>query len=146
MKLVDSNVWLALVLSGHNHHEDAQDWLQTETASGELIFCRSTQQSFLRLLTTAAIFKPFGNPPLTNSEAWGVYQSFLADRRIAFAKEPDGLDACWQRLALRNTASPKVWMDAYLAAFAISRGYQLVTIDQAFRQFDDLDLLLLKEQ
>jgi predicted nucleic acid-binding protein len=34
-------------------------------------------------------------------------------------------------------------MDAYLAAFAIAGGHQLITIDTAFRQFDGLDLLVL---
>ena len=143
MKLVDTNVWLALALSGHDHHASARDWVQTETNSGELLFCRSTQQSFLRLLTTAAIFKPFGNPVLTNAEAWGGYQGLLNDRRLGFAQEPAGLEDCWKRLVLRDAASPKLWMDAYLAAFAISGGYQLVTTDQAFRQFDALDSLIL---
>lgn len=40
-------------------------------------------------------------------------------------------------------ASPKLWMDAYLAAFARSAGYTLVTTDAAFTQFADLDLRLL---
>jgi predicted nucleic acid-binding protein len=34
-------------------------------------------------------------------------------------------------------------MDAYLAAFALAGGYQFVTIDKAFAQFDGLDLVLL---
>ena len=70
MKLPDSNIWLALALSFHEFHDAALDWLDGEKSEGELLFCRSTQQSFLRLLTTAAVFSPFGNPPLTNAEAW----------------------------------------------------------------------------
>jgi uncharacterized protein len=34
-------------------------------------------------------------------------------------------------------------MDAYLAAFAIAGGHQLVTTDKAFKQFQGLDLLVL---
>jgi predicted nucleic acid-binding protein len=34
-------------------------------------------------------------------------------------------------------------MDAYLAAFALVGGYQLVTSDKAFKQFKELDLLVL---
>jgi predicted nucleic acid-binding protein len=34
-------------------------------------------------------------------------------------------------------------MDAYLAAFAITGGYQLVTTDKAFKQFKGLNLLIL---
>lgn len=46
-------------------------------------------------------------------------------------------------LALRDTASPKLWMDAWLAAFAICAGLQLVTFDRGFAQFAGLELLLL---
>ncbi len=42
-----------------------------------------------------------------------------------------------------GTASPKLWMDAYMAAFARASGYRLVTTDAAFAQFDGLDLVLL---
>jgi predicted nucleic acid-binding protein len=34
-------------------------------------------------------------------------------------------------------------MDAYLAAFALAGGYAMVTTDSAFRQFSDVNLLLL---
>ncbi|HET6384896.1 MAG TPA: TA system VapC family ribonuclease toxin [Armatimonadota bacterium] len=143
MKLPDTNVWLALALSGHHFHAAVSEWLEGEQLAGSLLFCRSTQQSFLRLLTTAAILNPFGNPPLSNTEAWTVYQGLLADPRMVFAQEPDDLEVSWQRLAERDTASPKIWMDAYLAAFAIGGGHQLVTIDAGFTQYGGLDMLLL---
>jgi predicted nucleic acid-binding protein len=54
-----------------------------------------------------------------------------------------GLDRRWRQLAARDAASPKRWMDAYLAAFAQAGGYRLVTTDAAFRQFAGLDLVLL---
>jgi predicted nucleic acid-binding protein len=44
MTLVDSNVWLAVVLSGHDFHDTARDWLGAETALGGTFFCRATQQ------------------------------------------------------------------------------------------------------
>jgi predicted nucleic acid-binding protein len=34
-------------------------------------------------------------------------------------------------------------MDAYLAAFAVAASCRLVTTDSAFKQFADLDLLLV---
>ena len=43
----------------------------------------------------------------------------------------------------RDCASPKLWMDAYLAAFALAGRNQKVTTDAAFRQFQGLDLLVL---
>ncbi len=60
MKLVDSNVWLALALSGHDFHETAEDWLRTKTGADKLLFCRSTQQSLRQLLTTTAVLARSG--------------------------------------------------------------------------------------
>lgn len=42
----------------------------------------------------------------------------------------------------------KVWMDAYLAAFAIRAGLPLATLDADFRRFEaaDLQLRLLSDQ
>lgn len=87
---------------------------------------------------------PYGNPPLTNREAWSAYEAFLADDRITFrADEPVGVQPIWKQLAVRRTASPKLWMDAYLAAFALAGRYSMVTTDAAFLQFRGLDLLVL---
>jgi predicted nucleic acid-binding protein len=73
-----------------------------------------------------------------------VYEAFLSDDRIAFRPgEPAGLDSRWKQFTVRGTASPKLWMDAYLTAFALSGGYRLVTIDTAFRQFAGLDLQIV---
>jgi predicted nucleic acid-binding protein len=65
------------------------------------------------------------------------------DPRIGFADEPTDLELHWKRLSLRGSASPKLWMDAYLAAFAIAGGHQLVTIDAAFTQFTGLNAIVL---
>jgi uncharacterized protein len=142
--LCDSNVWLALALSGHVHHRTARDWLDGIDEPSSVLFCRATQQTFLRLLTNASVLAPYGNPPLTNDEAWDAYEALLADDRIAFrAGEPAGLQSRWQSWARRETASPKLWMDAFLAAFAQASGCRMVTTDAAFRQFHGLDLLVL---
>jgi toxin-antitoxin system PIN domain toxin len=143
MKLADTNVWLALVISKHLFHDAAQDWLDTETLDRNIVFCRCTLQSFLRLITTAAMLKPYGALPFNNREAWELYERLLADRRISIVNEPPGLEAQWKALATRETASPKVWMDAYLAAFAIAGAHQFVTTDHAFTQYTGLDLLVL---
>lgn len=144
MNLCDGNVWLALALSKHVHHAAARDWLDTIDQPATVLFCRATQQTLLRLLTNSAVLAPYGNPPLTNAEAWDVYQALLGDDRIALAaQEPPALESRWREFGVRDTASPKLWMDAYLAAFALTGGYRMVTSDSAFRQFDGLRLLLL---
>jgi predicted nucleic acid-binding protein len=55
------------------------------------------------------------------------------------------LDPHWKALGCRTTSSPKMWMDAFLAALAIAGGHQLVTIDKDFQQFPNLDCILLSK-
>ncbi|MGH9116169.1 MAG: TA system VapC family ribonuclease toxin [Acidimicrobiales bacterium] len=144
MNLCDVNVWIALALSEHVHQRVAREWFDSIAEPATALFCRATQQAFLRLLTNVAVLAPYGNPPLTNDEAWTAYQSLLSDDRVAFqALEPRDLESRWESFALRNEPSPKLWMDAYLAAYAVGSGCRMVTTDAAYRQFDGLDLLVL---
>ena len=112
-----------------------------------MCFCRATQQTLLRLLTNASVLSPYGNPPLTNRQASGKpTKLFLATiGSSCVPKEPAGLETHWERFAVCDTASPKLWMDAFLAAFALAGGYRMVTTDAAFKQFRGLDLELLGE-
>jgi toxin-antitoxin system PIN domain toxin len=145
MKLPDVNIWLALTLSGHSHHQAARIWLDGQEDHSSIYFCRATQQGLVRLLTTAEVLTAYGIPPLANREAWSVLESFMADDRIAFANEPAGVEDSWKALAaLRDTNSPKLWMDAWLAAFARCSGFQMITTDKAFSQFAGLDLHVVK--
>lgn len=144
MLLCDTNVWLALTLSGHVHHQAARTWLDTIDEPAVIHFCRATQQSLLRLLTTRTVLGAYGTAALTNAEAWSVYTALLADDRIAMTgHEPAGLESQWRTFAVRPSAPPKVWMDAYLAAFARTGGFELVTTDTDFRQYPGIDLRLL---
>jgi toxin-antitoxin system PIN domain toxin len=126
-------------------HAAARTWL-AERGPHEAHFCRSTQQSFLRLLTTKAVLAPYRTPPLSNKAAWSVYVGLRADARISWAEEPDGLEASWKKFSAAAHASPKLWMDAYLAAFAMAGGHQLVTTDKAFKQFKGLDVAVLSSK
>jgi uncharacterized protein len=142
--LCDSSVWLALAIDEHFHHAVAREWLETVESDASVHFCRATQQALLRLLTNAFVFAGYESTPLSNDQAWGTYEALLADDRIAFqSREPDGLEPRWRQYAARDSSSPQLWMDAYLAAFAQAGGYQMVTTDAAFKQFAGLDLLLL---
>lgn len=143
-ELCDTSVWLTLALPDHVHHPIARTWFEAIAEPSTALFCRSTQQSFLRLLTTERMLARYGNRPLGSGEAWSVYETLMADDRVAFrAGEPDDLEVCWKQYTDRSQATPKLWMDAYLAAFAAAGDYRFVTFDRAFRQFSGLDLLLL---
>jgi toxin-antitoxin system PIN domain toxin len=143
MPLADSNVWMALALSKHKFHPATRGWLRRQSARDPALFCRMTQQTFLRLLTTKEILAPYGTPALSNTAAWSIYEGFRADARISWAHEPRGWEEHWKKLATGQQASPKLWMDAYLAAFAIAGRYELVTTDKAFKQFKGLEVVLL---
>lgn len=143
MWLADSNFWVALALSQHQFHVETKAWWERRGGRERIGFCRSTQLSFLRLITTASITQRYGVPPLQNDSAWSLYRDFRADKRVSYLDEPSGLDAHWQQLAARPSPSPKLWMDAYLAAFAIASNCRLITTDTAFRQFTELHCIVI---
>lgn len=142
MNLADTNFWLALALSKHQFHTTVRDWFDRQSKAS-VLFCRATQQSLLRLLTTDAVHRPYGNAALSNSGAWKFYRDLRSDHRCGFAKEPKTIEGQWKAMASRDSASPKLWMDAYLAAFAASGGHGFVTTDEGFKQFTALRLILL---
>lgn len=87
-----------------------------------------------------------GEDTHTNAQAVGVVESLMGHPRSELVvREPPDLQRVWFGLAGPDQASPKLWMDAYLAAFAIGFSLRLVTFDRGFEQFRDggLDLLLL---
>lgn len=141
--LPDINVWLALSLQVHPLHHTALEWFEG-AAAGSVHFCRFTQQGTLRLLTTEALTAPLGLKPLSNIAAIRSMTTMLEDERIVFAEEPKDLFRIWMRSAEHRAPSPKLWMDSYLAAFALAGGYSLVTNDKGFKQFNGLRLELLK--
>jgi len=126
----DVNVWLALSHGVHIHHGMASDWLQSLPECG-LFFCRFTQLGLLRLLTTPQVM---GVEVMTQRGAWQVYRKWYEDSRIEFLREPESatFETLFHQLSLKPQASPKVWADAYLAAFAKSSGLTVVTFDRSF--------------
>ena len=144
MLLPDINVWLGLAVSNHEHHPFAIRWLDAQQKPASLGFCRATQQGYLRLLSNEKMMRTYRLPPLTNAQVWASYQALLADERITFLPEPEGLEPIWQRFGSRDTASTKLWMDAFLSAFAVAGNHELVSFDSGFREFAGLKLQRLK--
>lgn len=143
MYLADVNIWLALAFDGHAHHQTVRTWFRRKPRQRDLTFCRATQQSFLRLVTTASVAKGFDAVVLSNAEAWALYDRLRGGEQITWTPEPEGLEAIWKRLSVRGQSSPKLWADAYLSAFAIAAEAEIVTLDRAFRQFDGLSATVL---
>jgi toxin-antitoxin system PIN domain toxin len=137
----DINVWVALTHAGHVHHDVAHDWFDSLESEWRLHFCRFTQLGFLRLLTADAVM---GGDVMKQTEAWAVYDRWLEDGRVGWLEEPPGLERRFRALTRLNSASPKAWADAYLAAFAETAQVTLVTFDRALRGKAKL-LILLQE-
>ena len=143
--LFDSNTWLALTFSAHPHHALAQKLFAEASAGNPACFCRATQQSFLRLSTTPATLHAYGAEGFTNQDAAKLIKTLSGLSAVSTLEEPSGLESRWLDLAGLPSASPKVWMDAYLAAFAIGHDAEFVTLDRDFQNFekDGLRLRLL---
>jgi toxin-antitoxin system PIN domain toxin len=140
--LCDANVFIALAVEQHSHHRLAASWFSDLGQEDTAAFCRATQNSFLRLLTRTIAPQYC---PLPNRQAWSAYDQLCKDDAISFAEEPAGLETVWRKLSRQTTASPKIWMDTYLAAFAIAGRFRLTTLDRDFKNFEahGLNLLLL---
>jgi toxin-antitoxin system PIN domain toxin len=132
----DVNVWLALS-TGHVHQKPALEWWNREARP--IGFCRFTQLGLLRLLTTASVMD---QTPLSMGQAWKTYDQFFRDERVQFLAEPPLIEPGMRRLSASGQASPKVWADAYLLAFAAETGGVLVTFDRALARRADHGILL----
>lgn len=138
LNFLDANVWLALLWSRHVHSEKARDWFE-QAGEEQFLFCRFTQITVLRLLTTESIM---GKDSKTMSEAWSLWDRVWADTRVAFVPEPDDLEREFRSRSKLSSRSPKVWGDAYLLAFATVAGLKLVTLDRALKS-SGADVLVL---
>ena len=134
--LLDSNVWVAATFANHEFHPVAQSFLKTTSSASPALFCRPTEQSFLRLATSLRLLLRYDQPVMSNRDALAELNLLLARPDVRSCDEPPGTVALWHRLATRDTASSKVWMDAYLAAFAISGGLEFVTLDRDFQIYE----------
>lgn len=143
--LIDPCVWLALSFEAHPGHRQTRQALLNATPEHPWLWCRATQQSFLRLASTPTLLNVYGAPSATNRDACNALQALSALPQVAVVEEPPNLMACWMKLACLDQAAPKRWMDTYLAALAITGGWRLLTLDRDFLGFvnDGLELQLL---
>ena len=125
MILLAVGVWLAATWQRHAHHPVAADWFNSQT--DDLVFCRVTQMSLLRLLSDPAVMR---DDAVDRSEAWRIFDQLWADERVLWAEEPAELDAVLRAISARDDKSHKLWTDDYLAAFAQTSGAALATLDR----------------
>jgi|SRR5580704_9220592 toxin-antitoxin system PIN domain toxin len=136
----DVNVWIALTYGGHVHHNVARDWFDGLDMDARVCFCRFTQISLLRLLTTLAVMG--ADEVMTQAQAWRAYDYWRQDGRIMFLEEPENIESLFRSLTGKLRPNPKNWADAYLAAFASTTEMQFVTFDSGFKGKIDRLLIL----
>lgn len=136
--LPDVNVWLALAIQEHPHHEAAASYW-TSHAGEARFFCRVSAMSLVRLLAHPRLM---ADKPLTPAKAWVLYRKFAALPGVAMLAEPEGLDADLHAL-IEPKLPARLFTDAYFAALAGKAQVRLVTFDRDFERFDRLALLRL---
>jgi len=137
--LCDVNLLLAVCYDRHIHHPAALAWLEQQDELS-LVICRQTQLGLLRLLTNVSVM---GAEVCAFPQAWEIYETLMSDERFDFYAEPLGLEPYLRKYTQADRVSPKLWQDAYLAAFARAAKLHLATFDAGFRQFESLRLTLL---
>src|SRR5262249_7611291 len=108
------------------HRRAAQAWWDASEAP--IAFTRFTQVGVLRLLTTAAVMD---GKPLNMLEAWSVHDRLYEDHPGMVVAEPNWVEAAFREYTTGGAASPKVWADAWLLAFARLAEGTVVTFDRA---------------
>jgi toxin-antitoxin system PIN domain toxin len=126
----DLNVWVALTYTKHVHYDCAQSWYKALPEDAQLCFCRVTQISFLRLLTTEAVM---GDEVLSQAGAWRLYDDWMLEGGASYIEEPPTVEAVFRSFTQTRNVAPKDWTDSYLAAFASASDLQLVTFDRGFQ-------------
>jgi toxin-antitoxin system PIN domain toxin len=124
----DINVWLALTLKAHVHHQAAWKWYRSLRPNEDLAFCRFTQLGLLRLLTNESVAK---HETLNQRQAWAAYDRWIEKGGGVFREEPLGLEMEFRSFADRSFPAPREWADSYLAGFAAAGSMELVTFDRA---------------
>jgi len=88
-----------------------------------------------------------GGDTLTPAAAWLVWEKLMLDERSAFLPmEPTELEAAYRSNIVARVATPKLWMDAFLAAWANTAGLAFVTFDAGFKSYQLGQLQLLRPE
>jgi uncharacterized protein len=124
----DINVWLALVFDQHRHNEEAVRWYDALDPFTILAFCRHTQLGLFRLLSTKTVMDQYA---LSLRQCWQVYDDWIDTGQAIVLPEPGWIEQELRARTSQSMIAPKLWADAYLAAFAEAANLTLVTFDRA---------------
>jgi len=98
--LFDANVWIAMSFASHVHHRSATELFQKTTREHPAVFCRATQQAFLRIASNPTFLRLAHAPPLTNGDALAALKQIMSLPSVTFRDEPPGLEMIWFKLGV----------------------------------------------
>jgi hypothetical protein len=131
--LLDLNVLIALVDSGHQHYQKTQNWF-ISSGKDHIGLCPLTEAGFLRITTNPA-YRP---APRTIEEAIAILQ--VLKKHPRFAHPLFGyweINKSWVEVtapfAVRISGHRQI-TDAYLLGLAIKENGVLVTFDQGIKR------------
>lgn len=135
MILVDANLLLYAKLSSFPEHEKAHAWFDGKLNGPDRVALPwESLLAFLRLSTNTRMFPR----PLSTAMAWRQVRSWLSLGTtwcpVPTAEHEEVLDA----LLAPGGITPKLVMDAHLAALAIEHGLVLCSADGDFGRFTQL--------
>ncbi len=139
--LCDVNLLVAICYEAHEHHSKALRWLGKKKDSRSLLICRAAHLGLLRLLNNPSVMGP---DVRSAKQVWAISDLLFSDDRFEFAGEPLGLITIFRAFTSAGKYTPKVWQDAYLAAFATKAGFSFATFDGGFSKFKELSLDLIR--
>jgi len=137
--LLDVNVWIALALPDHVHHERAQRYWSEESLE-QIAFCTLTLTGFLRVFTN---YPTPSGPAFTPSEAWAAFRLFKGLPEVTFLDQPHQFVHDLSSFTNRHDFPKSLWTNACLASWAIGNSAHLVSFDADFHQFPGLDFFHL---
>jgi toxin-antitoxin system PIN domain toxin len=125
--LLDLNVLIALVDSGHQHYQKAQDWF-ISSGDAHVGLCPLTEAGFLRITTNPAYWPA----PRTIEEAIAILQVLKGHPRFGYWEIKKSWVTLTAPFAVRISGHQQV-TDAYLLGLAIKENGVLVTFDKGIQ-------------
>ena len=126
--LLDLNVLIALVDSGHQYYQKAQDWF-ISSGKNHIGLCPLTEAGFLRITTNPA-YRP---APRTIEESIAILQVLKGRNDYWYCPIDESWVTLTARFAARIHGHHQV-TDAYLLGLAIKENGVLVTFDQGIKR------------
>lgn len=135
MILVDANLLLYAKFSSFSEHALVHRWLDEKLNGADRVALPwNSLLAFLRLSTNTRLFPR----PLSTAAAWKQVRSWLSLDTTWSPSPTDEHETVLDALLAPGGITPKLVMDAHLAALAIEHGLVLCSADGDFGRFSQL--------